>query len=382
MSEDYTRLVAAVRSYHRNPDMGVSAADVENMRGAVSTYQVKDTDREPVGPYAPTRTPQATINPGPMPTYPPTPGVTWASGESVVRELERVGTRLDGLLDVVLHVEERALTRDQEMNRSTTSQLTGQRDWLQEQFDALGIHIDRLADAFGADESEGGEPLITKSAANAYGRREYERGFQQGDAHRAERESDTTEAELRAALREAREHAERQYDKGVTDGRASKGADLKFKCPVDHQVERTQAQMRGFDHGKTIGHLEREAELLDAGWTPPGAITELSTGPTDHDVWYLALTIAGSQRNRRALEMENVRADAVWFYGELKGGPEAAIDRVTEAAQTEAEPTAKVEPCPECRAGKHGNCTESVLDAADEMVPCPCTDAWHDTTIT
>lgn len=44
------------------------------------------------------------------------------------------------------------------------------------------------------------------------------------------------------------------------------------------------------------------------------------------------------------------------------------------------EPVARVEvqPCPECRAGKHSNCDGSSWDfAKDEGAPCPCADTGH-----
>lgn len=34
-------------------------------------------------------------------------------------------------------------------------------------------------------------------------------------------------------------------------------------------------------------------------------------------------------------------------------------------------------PCPECAAGKHVNCTFSVLNDDDEVEPCPCHQAGH-----
>ncbi|HWO64586.1 MAG TPA: hypothetical protein VNO31_31575 [Umezawaea sp.] len=115
---------------------------------------------------------------------------------------------------------------------------------------------------------------------------------------------------------------------------AAKDAPIEPARPVedrDYQVSRSAANeygQREFERGRTIGQSEREAELLEAGWTPPGTVHELevSTGPTDADLWETALQIAGSQRNRRELEHTRVRADAVWFYQELKAGPDDAVD--------------------------------------------------------
>lgn len=34
--------------------------------------------------------------------------------------------------------------------------------------------------------------------------------------------------------------------------------------------------------------------------------------------------------------------------------------------------------CPECRQGKHGNCTNEALDPeTDEIVPCECAQGGH-----
>jgi hypothetical protein len=33
--------------------------------------------------------------------------------------------------------------------------------------------------------------------------------------------------------------------------------------------------------------------------------------------------------------------------------------------------------CPECRAGKHGNCVGWAIDSRDQEVACPCADANH-----
>lgn len=38
---------------------------------------------------------------------------------------------------------------------------------------------------------------------------------------------------------------------------------------------------------------------------------------------------------------------------------------------------APTEDCPECRSGKHPNCTGWALDDADEMVECPCAEGGH-----
>lgn len=113
-----------------------------------------------------------------------------------------------------------------------------------------------------------------------------------------------------------------EYDRGVAAGRAS----------IQDAMVREQREIRenGFDDGVKIGASEREAELLEAGWTPPGAIVcpngevhelEVSTGPTDYEVWRDALMIAGSQRNRRQLETGTIRVDAEWFWEQLQDVP-------------------------------------------------------------
>lgn len=35
------------------------------------------------------------------------------------------------------------------------------------------------------------------------------------------------------------------------------------------------------------------------------------------------------------------------------------------------------QPCPECRVGKHGNCTHWALDWRDQEVDCPCDVKGH-----
>jgi hypothetical protein len=50
------------------------------------------------------------------------------------------------------------------------------------------------------------------------------------------------------------------------------------------------------------------------------------------------------------------------------------------AADEIPEKAIEVQPCPECRAGKHANCDGRSWDfVADEPAPCPCWDADHET---
>jgi hypothetical protein len=51
-------------------------------------------------------------------------------------------------------------------------------------------------------------------------------------------------------------------------------AGLATECTIDHSAERGQAAVDGFTRGKAIGRAAIEAELLDQGWTPPGAVVE------------------------------------------------------------------------------------------------------------
>lgn len=34
--------------------------------------------------------------------------------------------------------------------------------------------------------------------------------------------------------------------------------------------------------------------------------------------------------------------------------------------------------CPECKAGKHGNCDGTAMDINDDLVPCACASRGHD----
>jgi hypothetical protein len=223
---------------------------------------------EPVGPYAPTRT-----------------GVPLSLAESL-------GSRLDGLVDAVLRQEQR----------------------LTEHLRLISTKVDFLNQV---DASEGDEPLLTQSAANAYGEREFERGRQQGDADRAQRElatdeemnapiSDQAQKNVREALKSAEEHRHRGYE-------------------------------AGFSGGKIVGAAEREAELLDQGWTPPGATSVdarlldivNSDYPTEYEVWRDAVSIAGAQRDRRppAKDLaDRLTADAEWFWGLLQEVPVLKFD--------------------------------------------------------
>jgi len=36
-----------------------------------------------------------------------------------------------------------------------------------------------------------------------------------------------------------------------------------------------------------------------------------------------------------------------------------------------------IQPCPECRQGKHSNCTGWALDDRDEITQCPCQQLGH-----
>lgn len=49
-----------------------------------------------------------------------------------------------------------------------------------------------------------------------------------------------------------------------------------------------------------------------------------------------------------------------------------ALEQRRQAALAAAPVVSIVEPCPECRATKCGNCTGETLNADDELVPCPC----------
>lgn len=240
---------------------------------AQEAYERGRRDREPVGPYAPTRGTNGALlrewlaeQFGVLPTH------IWTE-DRVVKPL---GARVDGLVDVVLRQEARILEAISGNLDKNGRGLDG--DWLQERFDVLTNAIDAVSEKV-TPYIDGAE-MVTK-------------GF-----------------------------SDLQYDKGVADGRAS-------VTNLSPDVDRIRAAE--FERGKAIGASEREAELLDQGWTPPGAVISWADNgttqfaPTDADLWETALQIAGSQRNRRVLEPETVRRDAEWFYRELKAGPPPGV---------------------------------------------------------
>lgn len=50
-----------------------------------------------------------------------------------------------------------------------------------------------------------------------------------------------------------------------------------------------------------------------------------------------------------------------------------------ECADRIPEKAIEVQPCPECRANKHGNCNGQAWDyVEDEPAPCPCSAAGHE----
>jgi hypothetical protein len=235
-------------------------------------------EREPAGPYAPTRDGRVVRG-----------RVVQADQEWLGERFDRISTRLDG--------QEQRLT---------------------EHLRLISTKVDFLNQV---DASEGDEPLLTQSTANAYGEREFERGRQQGDADRAQRElatdeemnapiSDQAQKNVREALKSAEEHRHRGYE-------------------------------AGFSGGKIVGAAEREAELLDQGWTPPGAtsvdarLLEIvnSDYPTEYEVWRDAVSIAGAQRDRRppAKDLaDRLTADAEWFWELLQQVPVLKFDDAAE----------------------------------------------------
>lgn len=134
------------------------------------------------------------------------------------------------------------------------------------------------------------------------------------------------------------------YQRGLSDGRDAQARD----CTTDHE----HAQQVAFERGLKIGKAERDAELLDAGWTPRGAITEeielkgatikgrfivpegvktvkngvfsdeISAGPTDYEVWRDALTLAAGRTpvNDKSphSDRQSVRYDAHGWAAELR----------------------------------------------------------------
>jgi hypothetical protein len=254
-------------------------------------------EREPAGPYAPTRDGRVVRG-----------RVVQADQEWLGERFDRISTRLDG--------QEQRLT---------------------EHLRLISTKVDFLNQV---DASEGDEPLLTQSAANAYGEREFERGRQQGDADRAQRELATDE-EMNAPISD-------QAQKNVREA---------LKSAEEHRHRGHEA---GFSGGKIVGAAEREAELLDQGWTPPGdkgerpnrqftaldmlnqsgwtprnAVIDIEhelidqVGPTDYEVWRDAVSIAGAQRDRRppAKDLaDRLTADAEWFWGLLQEVPVLKFD--------------------------------------------------------
>lgn len=124
---------------------------------------------------------------------------------------------------------------------------------------------------------------------------------------------------------------EREYDRGVAAGRTS-SVEIVAKARAD-----------GFDAGRKIGQSEREAELLDQGWTPPGAIHGelVSTGPTDYELWRDALLIvSGAFANDRSVNRGEVVDAAMFFRDKLKNYPTISPD---EAAQAMEDQVAKID---------------------------------------
>lgn len=181
-----------------------------------------DIDPEPVGPYAPTRTSGEVIVHSTerlLAQFADLPTHRWVD-DRVVKVL---GTRLDGLVDVVLGI---------------GRQMTDNRVWAGERFDVLTEVVERLCQIVAPAGID--QPVIV-------------------------------------AIKKA------EYDRGVAAGRE----------------QRSDAHKSGFDAGRAIGQSEAEAELLDQGWTPPGAVhtLEVRTGPTDYEVWRDAHQLAVTERN-------------------------------------------------------------------------------------
>lgn len=257
--------------------------------------------------------------------------------------LASLGNRFDGLVDVVLRQENRLTEQINKAKGRDGLGLDG--DWLEHQFEAIDRRFERILEQIGSVHHTDNPDEVTLTLAGyaAAKQAEFERGRQQGDADRAARaqsEYDRGVAAGRASISNLAQGA--AYQRGLADGRDAQARD----CTTDHN----HAEQVAFERGLKIGKAEREAELLEAGWTPPGAViswadsTLGTTEPTDADLWETALQIAGSQRNRRELETETVRADAVWFYRELKAGPPPdLIDPADQAQETRAayQPTAE-----------------------------------------
>lgn len=84
--------------------------------------------------------------------------------------------------------------------------------------------------------------------------------------------------------------------------------------------------------------------------------------------------------------IEGARTCCLTTWGEVHAlhcpnhhGPRDAVGPAEETApMTTAVEDHEIEPCPDCKAGKHDNCTNEAFDpAADAVVPCPCAGRHH-----
>lgn len=78
-------------------------------------------------------------------------------------------------------------------------------------------------------------------------------------------------------------------------------------------------------------------------------------------------------RHRFASHIENTSDSVIpgsgggWIHDMIRGVPDGTRVRIT------IEEVRMVEPCPECKAGKHQNCDGTAWDTEkDAAVPCPC----------
>lgn len=265
-------------------------------------------EREPVGPYAPTRTG--------VPLSLAESAVLSALSDLIVTQLNTglasLGNRFDSLVDVVL-----GLGR----------QMTDNRVWASERFDRIDTALTKLTDLFVDSRDEIERIALADKASTGYalgknhGMRDidirvdaaFERGRQQGDADRAQRGELATDAEMNAPISD-------QAQKNVREALMSA------------EEHRHRGYEAGFSGGKIVGAVEREAELLDQGWTPPDAtsvdarLLEIvnSDYPTEYEVWRDAVSIAGAQRDRRppAKDLaDRLTADAEWFWELLQQVP-------------------------------------------------------------
>lgn len=116
-----------------------------------------------------------------------------------------------------------------------------------------------------------------------------------------------------------------------------------------HQADRDREQSRqyGFETGRKIGLAEREAELLEQGWTPPGAVLESVLEPARHEisayeVWRDALMMATQHRIGADGDLDETASAAVWFWDRLLEGPPGfqgeyfrPVDQLTERERWE-----------------------------------------------